>query len=137
MAILKHCAEAGTRVEFSFIYHIPGYYEGCQMNFRYFKADQLLYDLDFGWTNITLTSYINVTSNFPLDRLERIELEGLYVSFEKHLYQLEWAEVETDSGMYKLRFFGSDQDFQLVSDVESVRKFGRDLASDWADAPVR
>ncbi|GAE09567.1 hypothetical protein [Paenibacillus sp. JCM 10914] len=107
------------------------------MNFRYFKADQLLYDLDFGWTNITLTSYINVTSNFPLDRLERIELEGLYVSFEKHLYQLEWAEVETDSGMYKLRFFGSDQDFQLVSDVESVRKFGRDLASDWADAPVR
>lgn len=135
MAVLRDNIDEGTRVEFSFISRIPGEDEGCQINFKFFHSYRLVYDLNFGWTNISIKNYIRVTSEFPLETLNGIKLDGLHMSFEKHLYQLSWEESDS-KGIYKLHFFGPDQDFRLTADKESIRKFGSEFKSDWDHAPI-
>jgi len=83
MPVLRDCTDEGTRAEFHFISRIPGRYEGCQINFKFY----------FGWTNLTIHNYITVTAEFPLDTLNGFKLDGLYMSFEKHLYQLSWRRA--------------------------------------------
>lgn len=56
------------------------------------------------------------------------------MSFEKHLYQLDWEETGSE-GCYRLRFFGSDQDFTLAVHEESVRSFGMAFSKEWEHAP--
>ncbi|AWP28245.1 hypothetical protein [Paenibacillus sp. Cedars] len=135
MAVLRDLHEEGTRVEYRFISRIPGENEGCQIHFKFFKADHLIYDLNFGWTNLTIRNYIRVKTEFPLDRLNSFSLNGLFMSFEKHLYQLDWKETDT-AGSYQLGFYGSEQDFNLTADIESVRRFGSEFKLDWDQAPL-
>ncbi|MFM9280573.1 hypothetical protein [Paenibacillus jiagnxiensis] len=66
-------------------------------------------------------SYIEATAEFPVERLD-----GLYVSFEKHLYQLDWEQIYSN-GIYRLGFFRSDQDFKITADKESIRRFGSEF----------
>ncbi|ETT57249.1 hypothetical protein MHI43_09510 [Paenibacillus sp. FSL H8-0457] len=110
MPVLRDCTDEGTRAEFHFISRIPGKYEGCQINFKFYDSNRFIYDLNFGWTNLTIRNYITVTTEFPLDTLNGFKLDGLYMSFEKHLYQLSWRRSQSE-GIYELGFFGSDQDF--------------------------
>lgn len=105
-------------------YHIPGEREGCQLNFKYIKTNKKIYDLDFGWTNITLNNYIEATSQFPAE-----SLNGMYSSFEKHLYELSWEELSSGI-LYKLKFYGSQQDSSLFATKEAIRQFGADLQTD-------
>ncbi|ETT65659.1 hypothetical protein MHI43_05240 [Paenibacillus sp. FSL H8-0457] len=135
MAVLNDNFDEGTRVEFSFISRIPGEDEGCQINFKFFNSNRLIYDLDFGWTNITIRNYIAVTSEFPIETLHGIKLDGLFMSFEKHLYELSWEESNSN-GIYNLFFREADQDFKLTADIESIRKFGSEFKLDWDKAPV-
>lgn len=135
MAVHNDNFNEGTRVEFSFISRIPGEDEGCQINFKFFNSNRLIYDLDFGWTNITIRNYIAVTSEFPIETLHGIKLDGLFMSFEKHLYQLSWEESDSN-GIYTLFFRGTDQDFKLTADRESIRKFGSEIKLDWDKAPI-
>ncbi|TKH35343.1 hypothetical protein C1I59_15725 [Paenibacillus polymyxa] len=130
MALLKDKNEEGTWVEFTFKYHIPGEREGCQLNFKYFKTNRKVYDLDFGWTNITLKNYIEATSQFPVE-----SLNGFYSSFEKDLYELSWEELDSGT-LYQLNFYGSQQDFCLFATKEAIRQFGADLKTDWDLAPL-
>ncbi|MFB5268743.1 hypothetical protein ACE41H_18430 [Paenibacillus enshidis] len=131
MAILRDCLENGTWIEISFIACIPGEDEGCRLNVKYFKTNNKIYDLDFGWTNITIKNYIEATAEFPVERLD-----GLYSSFEKHLFQLDWKQIDSN-GVYRLGFFGSDQDFKIHADQESVRRFGSEFRLEWGQAPLR
>ena len=134
MAVLQDMREPGTWVEFIFISRIPGEDEGCRLQFKFCKAGQLVYDLEFGWTNITIRNYIKVTSRFPVEPLHSMPSKGLFMSFEKHLYQLDWEETGSE-GCYRLRFFGSDQDFTLAVHEESVRSFGMAFSKEWEHAP--
>lgn len=135
MAILNDHEEKGTRAEFTFISRIPGEDEGCQINFKFYEAGRIMYDLNFGWTNLTIRNFISVTAEFPLEVLNGFNLDGLFMSFEKHLYQLSWELMERE-GIYQLRCYGSEQDFQLKADKESVRKFGSQFKQDWVEAPL-
>ncbi|WP_028593481.1 hypothetical protein [Paenibacillus assamensis] len=130
MAILRDIQENGTYVEFSFLKCIPGDYEGCQLNFKHYKGNRIVYELNFGWTNLTIKNYVEVTSNFPLEVLNDFKLDNLYTSFEKHLYHLEWTKLEKDN-THKLRFFGSQQDLTLIVADDEVRQFGLDLNGEW------
>ncbi|OXM14445.1 hypothetical protein [Paenibacillus herberti] len=129
MATLRD-KESGTYVELSFLNCIPGNDEGCRLNFKYCKGNSVQYELDFGWTNLTIRNYVEVTSNFPLEELNGFKLNNLYTSFEKHLFYLEWAKTKEES-TYSLRFFGSQQDFTLNVVDHEVRQFGHDLKSEW------
>jgi hypothetical protein len=135
MPVLRDCTDEGTRAEFHFISRIPGKYEGCQINFKFVDSNRFIYDLNFGWTNLTIRNYITVTTEFPLDTLNGFKLDGLYMSFEKHLYQLSWRKSQSE-GIYELGFLGSDQDFTLMVDIESVRKFGSQFKLAWDQAPI-
>lgn len=135
MAVLRDHHEEGTQVLFSFISRIPGEHEGCQINFKFFEANQLIYNLDFGWTNLTIKNYIRVTTEFPLERLNTFSINGLFMSFEKHLYQLDWKEIDA-GGLYRLGFYGSEQDFKLTCDKASIRRFGSEFKLDWDQAPL-
>ncbi|MCM3782385.1 hypothetical protein M3231_05330 [Neobacillus mesonae] len=130
MAILRDKKNNGTFVEFSFLTCIPGEIEGCQLNFKYYKENKLFYDLNFGWTNITIKHYVEVTSNFPLEMLNNFILNNLYTSFEKHLYSLEWTKLK-DPKTYKLNFYDSQQDFSLIVVDDEVKQFGQDLNAEW------
>jgi hypothetical protein len=57
------------------------------------------------------------------------------MSFEKHLYQLDWKETDT-AGSYQLGFYGSEQDFNLTADIESIRRFGSEFKLNWDQAPL-
>lgn len=135
MPVLRDCTDEGTRAEFHFISRIPGKYEGCQINFKFYDSNRFIYDLNFGWTNLTIRNYITVTTEFPLDTLNGFKLDGLYMSFEKHLYQLSWRRSQSE-GIYELGFFGADQDFKLTADIDSVRKFGSQFKLEWDQAPI-
>lgn len=130
MAILRDIQKDGTYVEFSFIKCIPGEFEGCQLNFRYYIENKQFYEVDFGWTNQTIKNYVEVTSKFPLDVLNDFILNNLYISYEKHLYKLEWAEL-AEVNIYSLRFFGCQQDFSLIVVDNDVKQFGYELESEW------
>ena len=132
MAILGDANNDGTFVEFSFITCIPGKYEGCQLNFKYYKNHKKVYDLNFGWTNLTINNYIEVTANFPLDLLNDFILNDLYTSFENHLYGLEWKKRK-ERNVYRLRFFGSKQDFIMNVIDTQVRGFGNELRIEWEE----
>ncbi|MBX4149345.1 hypothetical protein [Paenibacillus lautus] len=135
MATLNDHEEKGTRADFTFISRIPGEDEGCQVNFKFYQDKRIIYDLNFGWTNLTIRNFISVTAEFPLEYLNGFKLDGLFMSFEKHLYQLSWKPMEQE-GIYQLRFYGSEQDFQLKADKESVRRFGSQFKQDWDEAPL-
>ncbi|MGO4184631.1 hypothetical protein AB4Z17_25975 [Paenibacillus sp. TAF43_2] len=130
MAILKDINENGAFVEFSFIYRIPGSGEGSRLNFKYFESNNMVYNLDFGWTNLTIRNYIEAIMNFP------VELHnGYFSSFENHLFGLQWKETNT-SGIYNLRLFDTNQDFTLTVSKESIQTFGACLNIDWEKAPL-
>ncbi len=57
MAILNDHEEKGTRAEFTFISRIPGEDEGCQISFKFYQDDRIIYDLNFGWTNLTIRNF--------------------------------------------------------------------------------
>ncbi|WP_339272367.1 hypothetical protein NYE54_13450 [Paenibacillus sp. FSL K6-1330] len=135
MATLSDHEEKGTRAVFAFISRIHGEDEGCQINFNFFQANRIIYDLNFGWTNLTIRNYISVTAEFPLEYLNGFKLDGLFMSFEKHLYQLSWEPKEQE-GIYQLHFYGSEQDFQLTADIESIRRFGSQFKQAWDEAPL-
>nr|WP_211750232.1 hypothetical protein [Paenibacillus sp. Marseille-Q4541] len=122
----------GTYVEFIFLKCIPGKFEGCQLNFKYYREHNKIYELNFGWTNVTIKNYIEVTTKFPLEMLNNFILNRTYSSFEKHLYQLEWKKLREDK-TYHLRFFGSQQDFSIIVVDDAVRQFGRDLETEWKE----
>lgn len=86
MAILRDANNDGTYVEFSFVKCIPGKLEGCQLNFKYYKSHEKVYDLDFGWTNLTIENYIEVMTGFPLETLNHFILNNLYTSI--HLLKI-------------------------------------------------
>ncbi|MDP4096190.1 hypothetical protein OIN60_05320 [Paenibacillus sp. P96] len=130
MAILHDKDNKGTFVKFTFLRCIPGEYEGCRLNFQYHKANKIIYDLDFGWTNITIKNYIELTSVFPLEIQNGIQLNQLYTSFENHLYGLEWKELGIKNA-YQLRFFGSQQNFLINANYDNIRQFGNDLRLEW------
>lgn len=130
MAILRDKEKIGTYVEFSFLKCIPGDYEGCQLNFKYFEKNKKIYELEFGWTNLTIRNYIEVTSKFPLEVLNNFVLSNLYTSFENHLYKLEWIELKEEK-TFRLNLSGSQQDFTLIVLEDEVRKFGYDLEAEW------
>lgn len=132
MAKLNDKKNNGTFVEFTFLKCIPGEYEGCQLNFKYYRANNKIYELDFGWTNLTVKNYIEVTSKFPLEMLNNFILNSLYASFEKHLYHLDWIKLKEEK-TYRLRFFGSQQDFSISVVDDAVRQFGRDLEIEWKE----
>ena len=48
MAILRDKENNGTHVDFSFLKCAPGEYEGCQLNFKYYRENNNIYELDFG-----------------------------------------------------------------------------------------
>ncbi|WP_160031940.1 hypothetical protein [Paenibacillus sp. An7] len=130
MAILRDIFSDGTDVEFTFVKCIPGKFEGCQLNFKYYLNHEKVYDFVFGWTNITIENYIEVTSSFPLDMLNDFLLNNLYMSFENHLYGLEW-EKRKEKNTYRLRLYDSRIDCRLnVTDTE-VREFGNELRMEW------
>ncbi|MEC0205043.1 hypothetical protein P4H39_20745 [Paenibacillus lautus] len=135
MATLSDHEEKGTRAEFTFISRIPGEDEGCHINFKFFRANRIIYDLNFGWTNITIRNFISVTADFPLEYLNGFKLDGLFMSFEKHLYHLSWKQMDR-KGIYQLRFYESEQDFQLTADKESIRRFGSQFKQAWEEAPL-
>lgn len=135
MAALSDHEEKGTRAAFAFISRIAGEDEGCQINFKFFQANRIIYDLNFGWTNMTIRNFISVTAEFPLEYLNGFKLDGLFMSFEKHLYHLSWEQMDR-KGIYQLRFCGSEQDFQLTSDKESIRRFGSQFKQAWEQAPL-
>jgi len=132
MANLHDKKNNGTFVEFIFLRCIPGEHEGCQLNFKYYRENNKIYELDFGWTNLTIKNYIEVTSLFPLEMLNNFILNCLYVSFENHLYQLDWKKLREEK-IYRLRFFGSQQDFSINVVDDAVRQFGRDLETEWKE----
>lgn len=130
MAILRDTFSDGTYVEFSFVKCIPGKFEGCQINFKHYKNHKKIHDFVFGWTNLTIENYIEVTSGFPLDMLNDFILNNLYSSFENHLYGLEWKKRK-EKDTYRLRLYDSKKDCQLnVIDTE-VRKFGNEVRIEW------
>ncbi len=122
MAILKDARQNGHYIELCIGDHILGEDEGSRMYFKYVRSDHLYDELKFGWTNRVIKSYIEATSQFPLE-----ELNGLYSSYEKHLYELSWTNDNLPEGQYKLHFYGADQDFELVAAVEDIRNFGHAL----------
>lgn len=126
MAILKDVKQNGNYVELSIKRHIPGESEGSRMYFQYVELNRMQYELEFGWTNMVVESYIEATSQFPLP-----QLHGLYSSFEKHLYELSWINIDMSNDQYKLHFYGSDQDFELITLAEDIRTFGNDLNAEW------
>lgn len=136
MAILRDIFSNGTYVEFKIVKCIPGKFEGCQLNFKYYLNHEKVHDFIFGWTNLTIENYIEVTAVFPLDMLNDFILNNLYMSFENHLYGLEWEErkerKEKDTyRLYRLRLYDSTIDCQLnVTDTE-VREFGNELRLEW------
>lgn len=130
MAKLHDKQNNGTFIEFTFLRCIPGEYEGCQLNFKYFRENNKIYELNFGWTNLTIKNYIEVTSKFPLEMLNNFILNCSYVSFEKHLYQLDWKKLREEK-TYSLRFFGAQQDISINVVDDAVRQFGRDLETAW------
>ncbi|MCR8844287.1 hypothetical protein NQ117_11375 [Paenibacillus sp. SC116] len=130
MATLRDIQEYGTYIEFSFLKCIPGDYEGCRLNFKHYKGNSIVDELDFGWTNLTIKNYVEVTSNFPLEELNNFKLNNLHTSFENHLYHLEWTKLEKGN-THKLHFFGSQQDFTLIVADDEIRQFGHDLKSEW------
>ncbi|MBT2762992.1 hypothetical protein [Paenibacillus sp. ISL-20] len=133
MATLSDHEEKRTRAAFALISRIPGEDEGCQINFKFYKANRIMYDLNFGWTNLTIRNFVSVTAEFPLEYLNGFKLDGLFMSFEKHLYQLSWEPMER-KGIYQLRFYGSEQDFQLTANKESIRRFGSQFKQAWDKA---
>ncbi|WP_179090575.1 MULTISPECIES: hypothetical protein [Paenibacillus] len=100
-----------------------------------FHINRIIYDLNFGWTNLEIRNYISVTAEFPLEYLNGFKLDGLFMSFEKHLYHLSWEQMDR-KGIYQLRFYGSEQDFQLTADKESIRRFGSRFKQAWEEAPL-
>ncbi|WP_211750278.1 hypothetical protein [Paenibacillus sp. Marseille-Q4541] len=132
MAKLRDKEKIGNYIEFSFLKCIPGDYEGCQLNFKYYTDDKKIYELDFAWTNLTIKNYIEVTSNFPVEMLNNFILNNLYTSFENHLNKLEWTELKEEKA-YRLRFSGSQQDFSLNVVDDVVRQFGHDLEAEWEE----
>ncbi|MEC0093910.1 hypothetical protein [Paenibacillus macquariensis] len=130
MATLRDKQENGTYVEFSFLKCITGDYEGCRLNFKYYKENKIDYELDFGWTNLTIRNYVEVTSNFPLEELNNFKLNELYESFENHLYALGWTKFKEEN-TYRLHFSGSQQDFTLIVIDDEVRQFGHVLKTEW------
>lgn len=122
----------GTFVEFSFIRCIPGKDEGCRLHFQYGQENKQIYELDFGWTNMTIKDYIEVTSNFPLEMLNNFILNNSYSSFENHLYQLDWKKL-SEAKTYRIRFFGSQQNFSMIVVEDAIRQFGRDLEKEWKE----
>ncbi|MGG4095148.1 hypothetical protein [Paenibacillus lautus] len=100
-----------------------------------FHINRIIYDLNFGWTNLAIRNYFSVTAEFPLEYLNGFKLDGLFMSFEKHLYHLSWEQMDR-KGIYQLRFYGSEQDFQLTADKESIRRFGSRFKQAWEEAPL-
>lgn len=135
MATLSDHEEKGTRAEFTLISRIPGEDEGCQINYKFFRANRIIYDLNFGWTNLTIRNFISVTADFPMEYLNGFKLDGLFMSFEKHLYHLSWEQMDR-KGIYQVRFYGSEQDFQLTADKGSIRRFGSQFKQAWEEAPL-
>lgn len=43
MAILNDHEEKGTRAEFTFISRIPGEDEGCQINFKFYQDNRIIF----------------------------------------------------------------------------------------------
>ncbi|UQZ36243.1 hypothetical protein C2I18_23585 [Paenibacillus sp. PK3_47] len=132
MAILRDIVANNTYVEFLFLSCIPGEDEGCQLAFTYCRDNHVVYELAFGWTNLTIKNYIEVTSKFPLEALNDFILNNLYTSFEKHLYGLEWTGLE-ERNTYGIRFSGAHQDFSLKVTDAAVQQFGRELEAEWRE----
>jgi len=112
-------------IEISILTHDPDPDEGSRFMAKFYINNQLSQELEFGWTNRTLKSFINLLRNFPVE-----EYNGYFSHFEKHL-ELQW-KLESDKDLYFLTFdllVNEDDTFSLKATQDTIKAFGHSLES--------
>lgn len=130
MAVLYDCEDKSTYVEISFIYQIPGEWEGCNFYLRYFKHSTLIREVTVGWTNKVVKLLLNLLSKFPIP-----EYEGYFSHYEKHL-ELKWI-YESATDQYLLIFLDLGTVFPLKVTKDNLKQFGLDIENEFEAAPKR
>ncbi|MFB5268258.1 hypothetical protein ACE41H_15950 [Paenibacillus enshidis] len=117
MAVLRDCENQNRYIEYEFISHIPGDYEGSQLLLKYFTDSSLIREQKIGWTNLTINNFIEMLKTFPNE-----EYDGYFSHFEKHL-EIKWMhEEQTDLYLVILMDIGTL--FTLKVSKEDVNIFG-------------
>ncbi|WP_289140461.1 hypothetical protein [uncultured Brevibacillus sp.] len=121
----------GKSVELSFLYHTKDDDEGSKLIAKYYLDGQVAKELEFGWTNRVLKSFIELLKQFPIEIYE-----GHFSHYEKHL-ELLW-EREPSSDTYLLTFdllTESDSQFSVTVDEKCIHDFGLALEVEMHNAP--
>lgn len=130
MAKLFECDDMNNFIEISFLYSIPGEYEGSAFNLKYYKNNKLVREQRVGWTNLTLQSFLEQLSIFP-----NVADTDSFGHFEKH-FEFQWIkEYNTNNYMLILNDAGNLHAIKVSS--EALNQFGDQLRIELENAPQR
>lgn len=118
-----------TFVEFEFIYHIPGEYEGNELKITFHENNQVVTTLKIDWTNITLNHFIQLMKDFPGEKYKKH-----FTHFDKD-FELQWLH-EYGSDLYILYFEYKGLFLSPIKvNKENLHTFGDALENEMHSAP--
>ena len=129
MVILKDIHDSGTYIEYNVKNHYIDEMEGSQLFFRYIHQDKTVYELNFGWTNLTVHSFISMLKEFPLE-----EYDGYFSHFEKYL-EVKWDYIAKED-YYNIHFTESDMLIIIKAKKNDLILFGESFEKEWIESPV-
>ncbi|WP_405130544.1 hypothetical protein MHB43_23750 [Paenibacillus sp. FSL H8-0317] len=130
MAKLFECDDNSNYIEISFLYTIPGEYEGSAFNLKYFRNNKLVREQRIGWTNMIIQDFFDHLSRFP-----NVTDTDSFGHFEKH-FEFQWIkEYNTGNYMLILSDVGTLHAIKVTSDA--LNQFGEQLSLELENAPKR
>lgn len=129
MAILRDINNNKTYVEYKVIDHYLDDMEGSQLSFKYVQNDEIIYEVNFGWTNRTVHSFISMLKQFPIK-----EYEGYFSHFEKHL-EIKWDRID-GLNHYNIHFIENDTPTVITAKQEDLIAWGMSFGKAWEESPV-
>ncbi|MFM9276743.1 hypothetical protein [Paenibacillus jiagnxiensis] len=129
MAQLRDYENPDTYFEFSFLSHTPRDDEGSRLILKYFKNSNLVREVKFGWTNLIVRNFIEMTKTFPDNKYD-----GYFSHFEENL-EIKWMhEYSTD--LYLLILMDLGTLFTLKIKKEDMLMFGEQFENELKEAPL-
>ncbi len=120
MPILRDKHSPETYIDFSVIKHDPRAGEGGYYTYQYVHNAKLIAEVQFGWTNMVMESFIPMLKEFPQPKWN-----GYFSHFEENM-EVKWLyEYKTDQ--YLLILMDSGYLFTLKTSKEAIQVFGQQL----------